>query len=105
EALMVANERFDLERLRDEAAARLNGLLDRPASAPLPPLSSRPALTPLPGAEELIARALEQRADVRRTRAELRAAGARLGGAQRTPGWGGRGERPPGGPRRGPPTG
>src|SRR5262249_46376702 len=44
ELLMIANERFDLERTRDEATARLNGLLDRPAAAPLPPTSTPPPL-------------------------------------------------------------
>src|SRR5262245_21997554 len=37
--LTVENERLDLDRQRDEARARLNALLDRPAAAPWPQLA------------------------------------------------------------------
>lgn len=72
----LATDRLELESRRRALAAKVNGLLQRPTSAPLPPLPEAleqpPALPPL---EESVARATG-------TRPELAALAARADGAQ-----------------------
>jgi cobalt-zinc-cadmium efflux system outer membrane protein len=83
ELLMIDNERLDLERARNEAAARLNGLLDRPAAAAVPKTSTRPALAPVPAERDLVEQAVARRPDIARARAEVRVAQARQALAER----------------------
>jgi cobalt-zinc-cadmium efflux system outer membrane protein len=78
ELLVIDNDRADLERSGEEAAARLNALLDRPVNGALPPLATGATLVALPAEADLIARALGQRPEVRRARDRLTAAQARL---------------------------
>jgi cobalt-zinc-cadmium efflux system outer membrane protein len=83
ELLTVENERLDLERNRDEAIARLNALLDRPASAPLGPTATLPQIVPLPDESELVKRALATSPALGRARHELAAAESRVALARR----------------------
>lgn len=77
ELLVVDNERLDLERARDEAAARLNALLDRPPETPVGATVTPLGVVALPSEAELVARALADRPDVRRAQAMLGAAESR----------------------------
>lgn len=83
ELLMIENEQLDDERLRDDAKARLNGLLDRPAAAAIGPSVGDSVLSAIPSEPELLARAIERRPEVRRARDALAAAEARRGLAAR----------------------
>ncbi len=78
ELLMVESERFDFERDRAAAAARLNGLMDRPADTPIGAAVTPLTVATLPSEKELLAAALDHRPDVRRARDALAAAEARL---------------------------
>jgi outer membrane protein TolC len=83
ELLTVDNERFDLDRARDEARARLNALLDREPSAPLPPVALPMSVAKLPGEAELTALAIEHRPDVKLARDAVAEAQAKLALARR----------------------
>jgi outer membrane protein TolC len=83
ERLTVENERADLERVRDDAVARLNALLDRPPGAPLGPTSTLVRLRALPSERDLVERALATRPELKRARDQLAAAEARVAVAQR----------------------
>ena len=83
ELLTVDNERFDLERARDEAGARLNALLNRDPSAPLPPVAVSTSPTKLPAETELSALAIEHRPDVKLARDAVAEAQAKLALARR----------------------
>lgn len=78
ERLVIENEQLDLERSRDEAVARLNGLMNRPASSSLGPTATAPAVVSLPAEHDLLSRALVARPAIRRVRDELVAAETRL---------------------------
>src|SRR5205814_10100107 len=77
ELLTVDNERFDLERARDEAGARLNALLDRDPSAALPPLAIPTSSAKLPTEAELSALAVDHRPEVKLARDALAEAQAK----------------------------
>lgn len=83
ELLETDNQGFELERDRREAIARLNGLLDRPAAAPLGPTATAPAMVILPLRAELLARSLANRPAVQRAQSMLSIAEARLDLTQR----------------------
>jgi outer membrane protein, heavy metal efflux system len=81
--LTVENERLDLDRQRDEARARLNALLDRPAAAPLPQLAMPSSHVAFPPEADLIRAALEHRPEVRLARDAVAEASAKLEVARR----------------------
>ncbi len=83
ELMEIDNALLDLERAREDAITRLNGLLDRPAQAPLGPTATAPEIAVLPSEDELRARALARRPDVRRAHDALAAAESRLALARR----------------------
>ncbi|HWE29700.1 MAG TPA: TolC family protein [Polyangia bacterium] len=81
--LTVENQRLDLERDRDEARARLNALLDRPASAPLPTVALPTAPERLPSETALVAIAETHRPDVELATDAIAEAQAKLALARR----------------------
>ena len=81
--LTVDNQRLDLERERDEARTRLNALLDRPASSPLPSVALPAIPVRLPSEAELVAMAESHRPDVRLAQDGIAEAQARLALAHR----------------------
>src|SRR5207302_6084972 len=83
ELLTVDNERFDLERARDEARARLNALLDRDPSAPIPPVVVPLSPATLPNEADLTAQAIAHRPDITLARDAVAQAHARLALARR----------------------
>ena len=83
ELLTVDNDRLDLERQHDDAVARLDALLDRPADAPLGPTATPPTLITLPAKDALLSSALARRPEVRRAKEALAAAESRVGLAHR----------------------
>ena len=83
ELLVLTNELLDLEQARAEASARLNQLLDRDPTAPLPPTAHLADPDPTDGSpdrslEALTARALELRPALRQARAAIAAAEDRV---------------------------
>ena len=83
ELLTLENDRFDLERARDESMVRLNALLNRSTDAALPPICPEGDAITLPSIEQAIERALSKRPDIRLAQdvvfeAEARVALARL---------------------------
>jgi outer membrane protein TolC len=83
ELLTVDDERFDLDRARAEAGARLNALLNRDPSAPLPPLAIPTSPAKLPSEAELTALAVDHRPDVKLARDAVAEAQAKLALARR----------------------
>jgi outer membrane protein, heavy metal efflux system len=81
--LTVENQRFDLERDRDEARARLNALLDRPASATLPPVAPPPMPAKLPSEAALVVMAEANRPDIKLAEDSIAEAQAKLALARR----------------------
>lgn len=84
ELLAIDNDRLDLERAREVAAAKLDELLARPADAPIPPTELPQGFASLPPERELDALALAERPEVKVARDALSAARARLEVARRT---------------------
>ena len=78
ELLTVENERLDLDRARDEARARLNALLDRPADAPLPATAMPPSRVAMPGDADLVQLALDHRPELRLAKDAVAEASAKL---------------------------
>src|SRR5260370_238407 len=76
--LSADNERLGLLRAHDEAAARLNVLLDRPPGAALGPTATLATLVKLPSESELVERALARRPEVVRARDLVAAAESRV---------------------------
>jgi outer membrane protein TolC len=81
--LTVDNQRLDLERDRDEARTRLNALLDRPASSPLPSVALPTIPVRLPSEAELVAMAESHRPDVKLAQDAIAEAQAKLALAHR----------------------
>jgi outer membrane protein TolC len=83
ELLTVDNERFDLERAHDDAGARLNALLNRNPSAPIPTVALPLSPARLPSEAELTALAIDHRPDVKLARDAVAEAQAKLALARR----------------------
>jgi outer membrane protein TolC len=83
ELLAVDNERFDLERARDEGRARLNALINREPSAQIPPVAVPASPAPLPSEAELTALAIDRRPDVKLAHDAVAEAQAKLALARR----------------------
>jgi outer membrane protein, heavy metal efflux system len=83
ELLTAENERLDLDRMRDEARARLNALLDRPQDALLPPAALTPSRISVPAEPELLHLAMERRPELRLARDAVAEAEAKLEVARR----------------------
>lgn len=83
ELLTVDNDRFELERVRDEAGARLNALLNRDPAAQLPSVAVPTSPAKLPSEAELTALAIEHRPDMKVARDAVAEAQAKLALARR----------------------
>jgi outer membrane protein TolC len=81
--LTVESERLDLDRERDQARALLNALLDRPASASLPPLAMPSSRVAVPSEADLVQVALDHRPEVRLAKDAVAEANAKLEVARR----------------------
>jgi cobalt-zinc-cadmium efflux system outer membrane protein len=81
--LTVDNQRLDLERDREEAGARLNTLLDRPAAAALPAVALSDSAVSLPSEAQLVAMAQTYRPDVKLATDAIASAQAKLELARR----------------------
>jgi outer membrane protein TolC len=81
--LTVDNQRLDLERDRDEARSRLNTLLDRAPSAPLPPVALPSAPVQLLPEAALVAMAGKHRPDIKLAEDAITQAQAKLALARR----------------------
>jgi outer membrane protein TolC len=74
ELLLTENDGFDLDRDREVTIAKLNALLDRPASSPFPPIATTPEVKAVAPEPTLVERALRNRPATRRAVAMLEAA-------------------------------
>jgi outer membrane protein TolC len=83
ELLTVENERLDLDRVREEARARLNALLDRPAAAQLPATALPPSGVAVPSEADLVQLALDHRPELRLARDAIAEESAKLDAARR----------------------